>query len=161
MTEQATAGRAGWLRHVTSIVGARQRADEIRRVLEAVRGGTPPADAWWRAAVLDGLLHGARGHITTMKTVGASRDALVALQSDPNTEVRRAALSLLAIAGRGDSEGWRRALERSLADARRPALEAARRADAVTFVALDRPERRVRWFQSLIAPQEADRKSVV
>jgi putative membrane-bound dehydrogenase-like protein len=156
VTARASAGRTNWLRHVASVVGARQHAEEIQRVIDGVRTQAAPEAAWWRAAMLDGLLHGARGRITTLKTMGESREALVALQSDPSGEVRRAALALLRIAGRGDAAYWRRAVARALVDAKRPALEAAERADAVAFVALDRPERRIPWFQSLIAPQEAE-----
>ena len=156
VTERASMGRASWLRHVASIVGARQNATEVGRVLAVVGRAAAPDGSWWRTAVLDGLLHGARGHVTTMKTVGSSREVLVALQADPSSSVRRAALELLRIAGPGESAAWREAVARALADAKRPAVDSARRADAVAFAALDRPERRLRWFQSLITPQEAE-----
>ena len=150
----ASPGRQSVIEQAASVVAARQRPAEVRALVE--RAASAPAETWWRGPSVAGLARGARGHVGTRELLGPVRPSLVALFGDPSPEVRRGALELLQLAGPGADSAWRTAMSDALARAGRRTEDADRRADAVSFVALDKPERRVQWFEGLIAPQEPD-----
>ncbi len=153
-TTPSSPGRQSVIEQAASVVAARQRPAEVRALVE--RAASAPADTWWRGPAVAGLARGARGHVGTRELLGPARASLVALFGDASSEVRRGALDLLQMAGPGADTAWRTALTEALARAGRRTEDAGRRADAVTFVALDKPERRVQWFEGLIAPQEPE-----
>jgi putative heme-binding domain-containing protein len=151
----ASETRAGLIRQLASIVGARQQAAEIRRVIDAVAAARRTDAAWWRAAALEGLAEGARGRESARTTVAAARPALLALFAETAAPVRAGALRVLRLAGPGEDAAWSAAVQRAVRAAEGK-LDAQRRADAVALVALDRPERRADWFARFVAPHEPE-----
>ena len=151
----ASASRAAFVRQLASVVGARQKAAEVRRIVDAVSAARGSEASWWRAAALDGLAQGARGRRSVRGTLAGARTALLALHGDPAAEVRAGALGLLQLAGSADDTAWRAAVRRAVATAEQD-TDAQRRADAIALAALDRPERRADWLARFVAPHEPD-----
>lgn len=151
----ASVARATFVRQLASIVGARQKAAEMMRVVDRVAAARDRDGAWWRAAALDGLAQGARGRRSARTTLSGVRAALLRLHADAAADVRAGALGLLQLAGPGGDRAWRAAVERAIATAS-DGTDARRRADAIALAALDRPERRADWFARFVAPREPD-----
>ena len=151
----ASEARAGFVRRLTSIVGARQKPAEVTRVLDAVTADRRSDAAWWRAAALHGLADGGQGRRSARGLLQGSRGGLLALYADPSADVRDGALGLLRLAGPGDDPAWRSAVQRAQ-DTAASGPDAPRRADAIALVALDRPERRAGWFARFVSPHEPD-----
>jgi putative heme-binding domain-containing protein len=162
-------GRVAFIRQLASILGARQKPEEIHRTIgsvlaeasttgrsDAAAGDLDSGDEWWRAAALEGLAQGARDRRSAAATLSRSRDALVTLQRDDNAGVRAGALDLLRLCGAGQGPAWEEAVRRAVALADRQDAEPSRRADAIAFAALDHPERRAKWFASFASPHEPE-----
>jgi putative heme-binding domain-containing protein len=165
--------RAAFVRQLASIIGARQRADEIRRAIASVApesrtparsaegsGGADASGAWWRAAALEGLAQGARDRPSAAGVLADSRPALLALQRDDDPSVRAGALDLLRLSGPGQDAAWREAVQQATELARQRGADAGRRADAIALAALDHPERRAEWFAGFVSPHEPERVQV-
>jgi putative membrane-bound dehydrogenase-like protein len=147
--------RAAFVRQLASIIGARQKAAEVGRVIEAVSAARDAEASWWRAAALDGLAQGARGRRSARGTLAGARTGLLALHEDAAAEVRAGALGLLQLAGPADDASWRAAVQRAIASAEQE-TDAQRRADSIALAAMDRPERRVQWLAQFVAPHEPE-----
>lgn len=155
MLATASEARAAFVRQLASIIGARQRQPEIRAVVDAV-STTREADAsWWRAAMLDGLAQGARGRRSASGILAPARPTLLALTDDPTAGVRAGTIALLQLATPGNDPAWQAAVQRAMARAVE-ATDAARRADAIALVALDRSERRADWLARFVTPTEPE-----
>ena len=150
-----SASRAAFVRQLASIVAAREKAAEVTRVVHAVAAARAPEASWWRAAALDGLAQGARGRRSARAMLQDTRATLLALHEDPAPGVRAGSLGLLRLAGPGSDPAWQAAMRRAIATADR-GPDAQRRADAIALAALDRPERRIPWFERLVSPHEPE-----
>jgi putative membrane-bound dehydrogenase-like protein len=155
LTATETNGRAAFLRLASSVIGARPVPEEVRRVLLAVKSAPEGTGDWWRTALLEGLAQGARGR-GTLATSADTQPTLLALFESPAAPVRRAALTLLEVAGlppgpRRDAV-LRHAAELA-ADAKAPA---ERRADAVRLLTLAGAAPRKELFVRLVDPREPE-----
>ena len=151
-------GRASFVRQLASVIGARQRAAEVGRVVDAVAMDRRAGAAWWRAAALDGLAQGAQGRRSARRVFQAARPVLLALYDDAAPEVRAGALGLLQLAAPGadtDDAAWRAAVQRATVAAEQ-ATDPRRRADAIALVAIVPAEGRVGWFSRFVSPHEPD-----
>lgn len=144
--------RRSFLRRVCAIVGARQRADEVRRVLAVAAGDSGSETAWWRAASLEGLAEGVARR--KGEALHGTQELLFQLFESPFAPIRQAALGLLQTGGVPDNPAYRRALGRSLALAEDRKADTDLRAHSVTFLALLQPEERRGLFEKLVGPQE-------
>ncbi len=147
--------RGAFVRQLASIVGARAKAVEAARILDAVSAVHDADAAWWRAALLDGLAQGAQGRRTAGAAVRGTRPQLLALFDDGAAGVRAGALALLRIAGPGDDAAWRAVVQRATTAAGE-ATDPQRRADAIALVSMDRPESRGDWLAAFVSPHEPE-----
>ena len=157
---QRIRSRAAFVRQLASVIGARQKAAEVGRVIDAVAAARRADTAWWRAAALDGLAQGAHGRRSARKMLQGARAALLTLHEDAAAEVRAGALGLLQLAGPGDDAAWRAAVQRAtaVADQGLPA-RGRMRSGAPTpsrWLAMDHPERRVEWLMRFVSPHEPE-----
>lgn len=144
---KTTPGRTSYLAQLGSILGARGKSDELAKVLALTAKG----DAWWRAAILEGVASGLRARHSTL----APQDQLVALYHDPAPAVRHAALRLIEIAGlpAAGSEGLLKQAALAATDRKQPA---ERRADAVGLLALKPDSQPSGFYEKLIDPAEPE-----
>ena len=160
ITSHESEGHARFMRQVASVIGARQQAPEIARIIIAVAGpeaAEVPADgAWWRAAVLEGLADGGRGRSSARASLEGSRVRLLGLMESPSPAVRAGVLHLLAIADLGDSDAARQALARAERVATTTGSDESRRADEIGLLALDRATDRTAMLQALVDPREPE-----
>lgn len=138
-----------------SAVAAQEDADATRRLIQDVAAAGPgPGDGWWQAAVLDGIGRSARsGEIPGL---APARAALIALAEHAETDVRRAALGLLARTGLGDDGIAGPALERARALLDDASAPADRRADAVTLLALGDVASLRPQLEALVEPRQPE-----
>ncbi len=135
----------GFLRLVASVIGARARPAEIRRVLNMVS----PAPAW-RAAALEGLAQGLRG-----KSVrGVSPDPR--LLEDTDRAVRRAALQLFRVTGLPTGPRFAPIVQRATHTAASPAADPEIRADSLALLALAGPMPYEPLLKKLIDPRQPE-----
>jgi putative membrane-bound dehydrogenase-like protein len=149
-----SASRAAFVRQVASIVAAREKPAEVKRIVDAVAAGGTGA-SWWRGAALDGLAQGARGRRSARTLLQDARANLLALYVDASPDVRAGSLALLRLAGPGKDAAWESAIQQAIEAADR-GTDAQRRADAVTLVALDRPKDRIPWLEGFVSPHEPE-----
>jgi putative membrane-bound dehydrogenase-like protein len=174
ITAAPSDGRALFVRRLTSIIGARQQPAEIAHVIALIAGtageprsaGAPggmrsdavreDSTAGWRAAALEGLAEGGRGRPAAPSSLASARAELIVLAGSRANDVRTGALHLLEVAGLDASEDTRQALARAERVATTHGADAARRADAVMLLSLDRATDRTAIFQSLVSPREPE-----
>jgi putative membrane-bound dehydrogenase-like protein len=173
ITKTESPGRALFIRRVTSVIAARQRASEIETVVstvaepagdasgppcsDAARGTTDACtDAWWRAAALQGLADGSRGRASARVSLEISRGRLLGLAASPSASIRTGALDLLAITGVGEDAAARESLSRAEHVARTGTADPGSRGDAIGLLALDAATDRTALFQSLVDPHEPE-----
>jgi putative membrane-bound dehydrogenase-like protein len=127
--------REEFIERLGSIIGARNRDNEIAAVLASVRASSAPAAAWWRRASLAGL---AAGRKTSEKQANSSatQAALPGLLLDPSIPVSRAALSL-ASTFRWQTAALKPTLGKAARVAEDSSGEMERRAIAVGILGLD------------------------
>ena len=160
ITAHESEGRAEFVRRVASVMGARQDASAIERVITTVAsapGAAPSTDgAWWRAAALEGLAEGAHGRASARASLEGSRDRLLGMMDSPSAAVRSGVLHLLGVAGLGNGDAVRQALTRAERMANTATADQARRADAIRLLALDHVTDRTALLQSLVDARQPD-----
>jgi len=164
MRASQTPGRESFFTRVSSIIGARQRPAEISRVVRAASGGPRPdgADAWWRAAMLQGLAAGVQSRRqSTTATATAAPAApplkipeisrlLLTLADDRAPAIRKAALTLAGAVGLAEGAPRDAAVTRAVTIAGDPAADPERRADAISLLALTGTDPHVSLLQRLV-----------
>ncbi|HSD30207.1 MAG TPA: PVC-type heme-binding CxxCH protein, partial [Vicinamibacteria bacterium] len=151
---EETKGRAAFLRLAAAMVGARQDAGDVRRLLATVAGpGDAPAD-WWKTACLEGLSGGAGRRRGDAPAFVANTAALLRLFADGSPAVRHAALGLLQVSGLPRSAAASALLERARAAAASPDTPTGSRADAVALLTLADPAPHADLFRALVDPRE-------
>ena len=84
-TSGGTEGRQLFLRRLTSMIGARQKARELTAVLAAVLNAAGDADLWWPALSLEGLAEGLkRGTESEVNLPRRAQQILLEFLSKPN-----------------------------------------------------------------------------
>lgn len=146
-------GHRAFFTLAASAVAGQQDAQVTTRVLESAASGGA-GDAWWQAAVLDGLARGMRD--VPSESLAPGRPRLVSLAEHASAAVRKGALALLARSGLGDGAAVTSAITRAVATATDATAAADRRADAVAFVTLAGAESRLDWLRSLVNPREPE-----
>jgi putative membrane-bound dehydrogenase-like protein len=155
LTATENDARRSFLRKVGAVIGARQRPAEIQKVLQtAAAADTQPGSSWWRVASLEGLADGVLRRNPDPASFKGVQDLLFRLFENPAAPVRRAALKLLQASNIGDGAGYQRALQRSLTAAADRSLDSEQRADAISFLALIRPDSHLELLKRLIDVQE-------
>lgn len=145
-----------FFRQVCSVIAARQKSEEIQRVLQAVMKRSQPGWESWQAASLEGLAQGSRGSRTLGVWKPAQRDALMALFASPAPAVRRASLQLLEVLGLSASPAAKTALQRATTTAEDRTAPPELRADSVALLALADPREREPLFRTLVNPHEPE-----
>jgi putative membrane-bound dehydrogenase-like protein len=176
MRTSETPGRASFFNRVASVIGARQRPDEIARVVRTASVGDashgqagvgPRPGNWWRAASLQGLAAGvqARRPSTTAATASAqppklklpeASRLLLTLADDRAAAIRRAALTLLGAIGLPEGAPRDAAVTRAATIAADRSSDAERRADAIALLALTGSDPHVELLQRLVALREPE-----
>jgi len=156
---QESSGRSSFFRLVCSVIGARQNAREVRRVLTTVSRLPRAGSEWWRAASLEGLAHGARQRKGSA-ALRASQELLLKLFDSPGAAVRRNSLELLEIAGLGIGPSVDKILKRAVGVAADRTAAPELRADAIRLLALAGPDSQAPLFTRLIDPQEPEQIQV-
>ncbi|MFN7939808.1 MAG: PVC-type heme-binding CxxCH protein [Bryobacteraceae bacterium] len=87
-----TPGRVLFLRQTAAAIGSRGQAGEVEAVLSRVAGGKTSGDAWWRAALLEGLTTGLRNRKIES---AAGQRMLLGFLEDPSIAVASSSLRLL------------------------------------------------------------------
>src|SRR5262249_52494353 len=148
-TTKKTDARATFFRQVTSVIGARKNAAEIRRVVETVTHVPAAESSWWRAASLEGLTQGLGGGADRrrLKNENLGQELLLNLFETSDGEVRHAAVRLLSVAGLPANPAP--AMQRAVALAERSDADPALRADALGLLALSDPASREPLFKQL------------
>jgi putative membrane-bound dehydrogenase-like protein len=148
-TTKKTDARATFFRQVTSVIGARKNAAEIRRVVETVARVPAAESSWWRAASLEGLTQGLSGGADRrgLKNENLGQELLLNLFETSDGEVRHAAVRLLSVAGLSANPAP--AMQRAAALAERSDADPALRADALGLLALSDPASREPLFKQL------------
>ncbi len=154
LTGTDSEARRSFLRRVCTMIGARQKPEEMRRVLTVADGDSRLETAWWRAASLEGLAEGIARRQSDPSPLKETRELLLRLFENPAVSIRRAALVLLRAASLQDSRDYQRALSRYLTVAEDRKADSDFRADSVAFLALLQPEQRRKLFEKLVDPQE-------
>ena len=137
-----------------SAVAAGQDAASVQEIVETAAANADEADAWWQAAMLEGLARGTRSG--PIAGLSSSRPALVALAERQQTQVRRAALALLARTGLEEVAAATAARERAIALMSNDFIDADRRADAIAFVALGDVAAVQPQLRALIDPRQPE-----
>jgi putative heme-binding domain-containing protein len=145
-----TEARAGYIRQLASVIGARGKSAEIAKVLQTAAAARGADSAWWRAAGLDGLATGLRARHAAL----APQPVLLTLYQDNAAEVRRGALRLLEISGL--PEGIGPLLAKSAGDAADRRLPGDRRADAIALLALSPTAQRAEFYRKFVDPAEPE-----
>ncbi len=149
-----TAAHRAFFTLAASAVAAQQDADATRRIIQDVAAAGPDGAGWWQAAVLEGIGRSSRsGEISGL---APARPALIALAEHSQTDVRRAALGLLARVGLGDGGSGRLALDRARALLDDASAPADRRADAVTLLALGDVTSLRPQLEALVEPRQPE-----
>ncbi len=138
----------------SSAVAARQDATATSAIIEAVAVNADAADAWWQAAILEGLARGTRSE--SLAGLSTARTALIALAERQQAAVRRAALALLGRVGLDGSPAAAAARERAVALLGNSFIDAERRADAIAFAALGDVAALDAQLSALIEPRQPE-----
>jgi putative membrane-bound dehydrogenase-like protein len=151
---EETKGRAAFLRLAAAMVGARQDAGDVRRLLASVAGPGDAASDWWKTACLEGLARGSARRRGDAPALAANTGALLRLFADGSAAVRHAALGLLQVSGLPRTAAASALLERARAAAAAADTPAESRADAIALLALADPAPHAELFRALVDPRE-------
>jgi putative membrane-bound dehydrogenase-like protein len=154
VTSRDTPGRRSFFHDLGATIGGRHRGDEAMRVTALVAGRSNAADAWWQASLLEGLADGLRPH--GGEPLGGARDQLVDLTERADAPLRGAALVLLRMSGLPQSTRARAAIARADRLAVDTQADGAKRADAITLLAVVGVSSRQAMLVRLIDPRQPE-----
>jgi putative membrane-bound dehydrogenase-like protein len=153
---EPTHGRTLFFRQVSSMIAARQQADEIRQVVQSVARVPSAKSAWWRAASLEGLAQGVQGKKTSAATLKVGQPLLLRLLDSSTASVRRATLQLLEAVGLTLDPSAQRVLNRAAITASDRQADAQARADAIRLLNLTDTSPHAALLRRLVDPQEPE-----
>lgn len=148
-------GAVSFLRQVTSVIGERQRPDEVDRVLLTVSRDTQPGSTWWRLPSLEGLTLGMRSNANTAK-LNVGRERLIRLFQESDPAIRRASLQLLGILGRSGDPAAALAVRRAMAIAIDRNADPELRADSIGLLAVDGAQKHAELLRKLAAQDDPE-----
>jgi putative membrane-bound dehydrogenase-like protein len=140
-----TAARRALFVRIGSMAAAGKQLRPVQEIVRAAGVNRAAADAWWRAATLEGLAAGMRGETRPGAELDPERALLAAmLFNGEAAPVRRAGLQLLEVIGvPADAEPLLQKAERLIADTN---ADTESRVDAVRFLAI----RDVKPYETLL-----------
>ncbi len=151
------AGRAGLIRQIASLIGARNNRSEIGLVLRAAAQAGGKDNEEWRAASLQGLATGLkRKSGGNGKGIRVDTQVLMNLYRGEGAGLRRAALRVLEVVELPRDPGWNKMLENAASVAGDVEADPDRRVDAVGLLALSDSARWAPLFQKLIDPRQPE-----
>ena len=147
-----TEARQGYFRRLGSLGGSSRDSSQIRTLVNTIAKPAKPEASWWRAAVLEGLASGlqsgegetelsaeTRPNSETLDS--ASNAKLLALFTETDPAIRRAAVSVLESAGlTPGSAATRKAIHQAAGLAQDAEADPEHRADAVRLLAVGGPQ---------------------
>ena len=156
-TDKRTDARARLFQQIGVVIGARREPTEVRQVLTTLVRTSTPDSSWWRAATLDGLAQGLGAARQTNDPQGSTNlggDLLLTLFDQPDAQLRRAAVRVLAATGLPPRSAplLRRAAATAQATDKDPAL----RADSIGLLALADAQANQALFKTLIDPKQPE-----
>lgn len=146
LTRVESPGRAAFFDRLGGVIAARERPDELSRVMAALSttGGTVHADGrttvhddeWWQAALLEGVARGTTGADERRRFFEPHQDTLLTLATGTQPRLRRAAVTLLGVSGIDTTSSARRMLSQAAQTAADDSAAVDARVDAVTLLAI-------------------------
>ena len=152
LIDRETPARRAFIQQVCSVLGARQNAKEIQRVLEAVSRNPHPVSEWWESASLEGLARGSGGKGGEDIALKGTQEVLLKLFERPQPGVRRGALELLKLTGLAGAAAEKE-LKSAIATASSETADPQTRADAIDLLAMAGPQAHDALLKKLIDPQ--------
>ncbi len=147
-----TEARQGYFRRLGSLGGSSRDSSQIRTLVNTIAKPAKPEASWWRAAVLEGLATGLQsGEEETEPSSetkpnsetldSASSAKLLALFTETDPAIRRAAVSVLESAGLAPGNAaTRKAIHQAAGLAQDAEADPEHRADAVRLLAVGGPQ---------------------
>ena len=156
LTDSVDEAKTDFFRQIGSVIGARGKSREIRRVLGAVaRASGGDADTGgWPTASLEGLTEGLHATATPASVVGDQQKQLLLRLFETRGAVRRASLKLLEVVGLPAGAAATRAIEKAGRLAADGQAASDERVDAIGLLALSDPGVHQALFKKLVDPQE-------
>ena len=157
--DSAGEAKADFVRQASSVIGARGKNREIRRVLGAVERAADRKQgegegARWRTAGLEGLAEGLRAAGEGADALTAGQKRLLLRLFETQADLRRASLELLEVVGLPSGAAATAALERAARLAADGQAASEQRVDAIGLLALGDPAPREALFKKLVDPRE-------
>jgi putative membrane-bound dehydrogenase-like protein len=135
--EKETPARRALLSRIGALAAAARDVDRTRAALRLATATAGSSDAWWRAAVLEGVAGGTPAERRKSPELEAERQHLARmLLATESAPVRRAALHLLEVLGLPAADASTPLLQAAERLASDRSADAAARADAVRLLAL-------------------------
>ncbi len=159
--ENATKGKALFLRRIASILGSRQKDAEIAPVLARAAGTKSERDTWWQTAGLNGLADGLkRGAERRARLSLNARYHLMDLAEARFPQLRKSALRAAAQVEWTPSRRLGDAMRRRAVIAQRPEEKIQDREDAVSLLGLDPSGATFPIVERLLSPQEPEQVQI-
>jgi putative membrane-bound dehydrogenase-like protein len=155
LLQKETKGAISFLRQVTSVIGARQRPAEIHQVLLTVSGDAQPSSTWWRLAIMEGLALGMQPKARTAN-LNVGREQLIGIFQESDPAIRRASLRLLEILGSPKGPSATLAIRKAMTVVADPVADADLRADSVSLLVLDGPQKHSELLRQLVTQDEPE-----
>ncbi|MFQ5930067.1 MAG: PVC-type heme-binding CxxCH protein, partial [Acidobacteriota bacterium] len=144
---------AGFFRQVCAVIGVRQRAREIQKVIQVAGRSASSESAWWRAASLEGLAVGLeRTRAKGSQKPEIGRAFLLDLLDGPSSSLRRASLRVLEVIGLSRDPSMASKVNQAAETAADSNADPERRTDAVRLLALVDPASRESLLKNLVDP---------
>ena len=145
-------GKADLIKGLASIVGARQKDQEVAQALASLSSG--PADAWWSTASLSGLTAGiSQGNRPRLEL---AQTRLLPLLAGPAAISWEASFSLAQSLDLADSPQLRKLLRQASSRAHEPTLDTPERAYAIRLMGLDPTGGTAESLRTFLTPQHSE-----
>lgn len=147
--------RKQFLLRIASILGARERSEEVAAVLATVARSRSGASAWWRVPSLEGMARGlGEKGANRLKLSTPAEAALLRLLQE--RQVRRSALLVAERVELRQSETLLSLVQRASEGAMNPGLALEERADLLNILGLDSSGRTIPALEKFLAPQQPE-----
>jgi putative membrane-bound dehydrogenase-like protein len=157
LSDGPPAARAGFLKQITAIIGAKHDEVEILQALSLVNSTRRPDTSWWRTASLEGLADGIdRASAGRIRLSPKGQQALLDLAEDPSSDLSTAALKLAATVDWAESEQLRAVIQRSSSIVQRDDISMVRRVNAATALGLDPTQSSLRFLDAVLSPRQPE-----
>lgn len=152
--QENTSAYASLIERLSAMAAAGAESKTIRQLIEKATATVEEQSAW-QAPVLEGLARGLKSKKPAFTMVQEQQNQLVhAYFEHPSASVRKASLQVLQATGLSNGPQTKTAMRKAKRIASNRNLPAERRAEAITFLALDNPEPYVSFLKELIVHSE-------